>query len=166
MKSSWEGILASIFHGFWSILEAKLAPSWGRKSIKKSIQKGIEKQMPKRRRLEASWRRLGPSWRRLGPKKPMEGARLGNEGGRRMRRFGGYAWGSLKAKVGLFCPSVLTRPWRPASRQGAGGLPTLAAITAGPSFSRLAFLENEFKKAVLFPKYIRGLNFQIFPIIF
>ncbi len=31
MKSSWEGILASIFHGFWSIWEAKLAPSWGRK---------------------------------------------------------------------------------------------------------------------------------------
>ena len=28
MKSTWEGILASIFHGFWSILEAKLAPSW------------------------------------------------------------------------------------------------------------------------------------------
>ena len=24
---TWEGILASIFHGFWSILEAKLAPS-------------------------------------------------------------------------------------------------------------------------------------------
>ena len=28
MKSSWEGILASIFHEFWWILEAKLAPSW------------------------------------------------------------------------------------------------------------------------------------------
>ena len=27
MKSRWEGILASIFHGFWAILEAKLAPS-------------------------------------------------------------------------------------------------------------------------------------------
>ena len=28
MKSSWEGILASIFHEFLWILEAKLAPSW------------------------------------------------------------------------------------------------------------------------------------------
>ena len=34
MKSRWEGILASIFHGFWLILEAKLAPSWGRISKK------------------------------------------------------------------------------------------------------------------------------------
>ena len=33
-KSRWEGILASIFHGFCSILEAKLAPSWGRISNK------------------------------------------------------------------------------------------------------------------------------------
>ena len=26
--STWEGLLASIFHGFWSILEAKMEPSW------------------------------------------------------------------------------------------------------------------------------------------
>ena len=38
-NSTWEGILASIFHGFWSILEAKLAPSWGRKSIQNGIEK-------------------------------------------------------------------------------------------------------------------------------
>ena len=25
MKASWEGLLASIFHGFWWILEAKLS---------------------------------------------------------------------------------------------------------------------------------------------
>ena len=36
---TWEGILASIFHGFWWILEAKLAPSWDQKSIQKGIQK-------------------------------------------------------------------------------------------------------------------------------
>ena len=28
MKASWEGLLASIFHGFSSILEAKMDPSW------------------------------------------------------------------------------------------------------------------------------------------
>ena len=33
-SSTWEGLLASIFHGFWWILEAKLAPSWGRISKK------------------------------------------------------------------------------------------------------------------------------------
>ena len=37
MKSSWEGILASIFHGFWSILEAKLAPCRDRNLIEKLI---------------------------------------------------------------------------------------------------------------------------------
>ena len=56
MKSSWEGILASIFDGFWWILEAKLAPCWGRKSIKK----GIEKQMAKRTRLEGYKMASGP----------------------------------------------------------------------------------------------------------
>ena len=34
MESRWEGILASICHGFRWILEAKLAPSWGRISNK------------------------------------------------------------------------------------------------------------------------------------
>ena len=47
MKSRWEGILASIFHGFWSILEAKMAPSWGRVSMKNRSQKGIDKHMRK-----------------------------------------------------------------------------------------------------------------------
>ena len=37
---------------------------------------------------------------------------------------------------------------------GAGGLPTPAAITAGPLFFWLAFSESEFKKAGLFGKYI------------
>ena len=47
MRSRWEGILASIFHGFLSILEAVLAPSWSQKSTK--IQ---EKSMP---RCHPSW---------------------------------------------------------------------------------------------------------------
>ena len=33
-NSTWEGILASIFHRFSSILEAKMEPSWEGKSIK------------------------------------------------------------------------------------------------------------------------------------
>ena len=32
MESRWEGILASIFNGFWWILGAKLGPSWEGKS--------------------------------------------------------------------------------------------------------------------------------------
>ena len=32
MESRWEGILASIFNGFWWILAAKLGPSWEGKS--------------------------------------------------------------------------------------------------------------------------------------
>ena len=47
MKSSWEGILASIFHGFWSILEAKLGPSWGRKSIKNRSKKALKNRWQK-----------------------------------------------------------------------------------------------------------------------
>ena len=31
-KLGWEGLLASIFHGFWWILEAKMGPSWPPKS--------------------------------------------------------------------------------------------------------------------------------------
>ena len=45
MKSTWEGILASIFHRFWWILGAKL----GGKIEPKSIKNGIEKTMKKRR---------------------------------------------------------------------------------------------------------------------
>ena len=41
MKSTWEGILASIFHRFWWILGGKL----GGKIDPRSIQKGIEKAM-------------------------------------------------------------------------------------------------------------------------
>ena len=47
MRSSWEGILASIFHGFLSILEARLAPSWGRKSIKNRSKKALKNRCQK-----------------------------------------------------------------------------------------------------------------------
>ena len=43
MKSTWEGILASIFHRFWWILGAKL----GGKIEPRSIKNGIEKKMKK-----------------------------------------------------------------------------------------------------------------------
>ena len=45
MKSRWEGILVSIFLGFWWVWGAKLGGGIG----KKSIQKGIGKMMEKRR---------------------------------------------------------------------------------------------------------------------
>ena len=49
MKSTWEGILASIFHEFWSILEAKMAPSWGQKSTKNRSKKASKKRCKKDR---------------------------------------------------------------------------------------------------------------------
>ena len=69
MVSRWEGILVLIFHGFWSILEAKMEPSWEGKSIKNRCKKGIKKQMRKVAVLAASWpplgRLLAASWRHL-----------------------------------------------------------------------------------------------------
>ena len=43
MESRWEGILASIFNGFWWIFGSKL----GGKMEPRSIQEGIEKAMEK-----------------------------------------------------------------------------------------------------------------------
>ena len=43
MKSTWEGILASIFDGFWWILGSKL----GGKIEPRGIKNGIEKTMKK-----------------------------------------------------------------------------------------------------------------------
>ena len=62
MKSRWEGILASIFHGFSSILEAKLAPSWGRKSIKNQSKKALKKRCEKEGEKIGKGRHLGVSW--------------------------------------------------------------------------------------------------------
>ena len=45
MKSTWDGISASIFHRCWLIFGAKL----GGKNEQKSINNGIEKTMKKRR---------------------------------------------------------------------------------------------------------------------
>ena len=59
MGSTREGILASIFHRFWSIWGGKLA----RKIDQKSIQKGIGGLCsPSWSHLGASWRVPGPSW--------------------------------------------------------------------------------------------------------
>ena len=66
-----EGLLASIFHGFWWILEAKLSQV-GMENRPKIDQKLIENTMKKRRHLggvlEASWSVLGASWDVLGRK--------------------------------------------------------------------------------------------------
>ena len=70
MKSTWEGILASIFHRFWWILETKLDPSWHQKSNKNGYKKPSKKEAPKK----ASW---NPKKRDLGgqeaPKRPPRG---------------------------------------------------------------------------------------------
>ena len=80
-RSTWEGILASIFERFWWILGGKL----GSKIEQKSIQKGIEKVMKKRR--APRWILmcfLGPSWNGKWPKNAYQKAfkkRLKKEGG-------------------------------------------------------------------------------------
>ena len=60
MKSTWEGILASIFHRFWWILGAKL----GGKIEPRSIKNGTEKLIEKRR--AARWM----SWASEGSRRP------------------------------------------------------------------------------------------------
>ena len=60
-RSTWEGILTSIFHRFWWILGAKL----GGKIEPRSIKNGIEK------RLGC----LGGIWRRLGRQVGLRGGR-------------------------------------------------------------------------------------------
>ena len=67
MKSSWEGILASIFHGFFVDFGGKVGAKLGSKIDEKSIQKGIEKQMRKRRRKS---RQRSASWAVLARKEP------------------------------------------------------------------------------------------------
>ena len=55
--------MASIFHGFWWILEAKLSQV-GMENRAKIDQKTYGKRIEKKK---ASWRRLGPSWRLKNP---------------------------------------------------------------------------------------------------
>ena len=61
-SSTWEGLLASIFHGFWWILEAKLSQV-GMENRAKIVQKAHGKYNEKKK---ASWRRLGGVLERLG----------------------------------------------------------------------------------------------------
>ena len=44
MMSRWEGILASIFLGFWWVWGSKLGGEIGKKSIQKGIGKTMEKE--------------------------------------------------------------------------------------------------------------------------
>ena len=68
MESRWEGILASIFNGFWWILGAKLGPSWERKSsqdrprqAKTKEEKGSEGKGRERKRKGRDWK--GKVWK-------------------------------------------------------------------------------------------------------
>ena len=64
--------MASIFHGFWWILEAKLSQV-GMENRAKIDQKAHGKYDEKKEGiLETSWRPLGSSWRRLGAPKSMD----------------------------------------------------------------------------------------------
>ena len=60
-KLGWEGLLASIFHGFWWILEAKMGPSWPPKSNKNRSQEASKNRRQKESVLTASWSRLKPN---------------------------------------------------------------------------------------------------------
>ena len=59
MKASWEGLLASIFHGFSSILEAKMEPSWEGKSIRNRSKKASRNRCQKVALRKASGTPLG-----------------------------------------------------------------------------------------------------------
>ena len=68
MESRWEGILASIFNGFWWILGAKLGPSWEGKSsqdrprqAKTKEDKGSEGKGRERKRKGRDWK--GKVWK-------------------------------------------------------------------------------------------------------
>ena len=60
--------------------------------------------------------------------------------------------GLSKAKFGQILLRVLNTPKAALARPGASGLPTPAAITAGPLFFSLAVLESEFVEAGFFRK--------------
>ena len=69
MESRWEGILASIFNGFWWILGAKLGPSWEGKSsqdkprqAKTKEDKGSEGKGRERKRKGRDWK--GKVWKK------------------------------------------------------------------------------------------------------
>ena len=81
MESRWEGILASIFNGFWWILGAKLGPSWEGKSsqdrprqAKTREDKGSEGKGRERKRKGRDWK--GKVWKSV----PVDFLRAGGEG--------------------------------------------------------------------------------------
>ena len=97
---TWEGILASIFHGFWWILEAKLSQV-GMENRAKIDQKAHWKYDEKKK---ASWRRLGgpvlePSW---GSKSTGPDGSAGRGRGARWRRRRGHSLGFLRISFGYY----------------------------------------------------------------
>ena len=68
-KLGWEGLLASIFHGFWWILEAKMGPSWHPKSNKNRSQEASKKGCQKVALWKASW---SASWAPLEPREALD----------------------------------------------------------------------------------------------
>ena len=99
MKLGWEGLLASIFGGLWSILEPKMGPSWHPKLIKNRSQKDFKKGMPKSTLWEASWRCPGASVWRLGVL--LEVSWRAPEGGKEARED---SWNLLGALKGSWSP--------------------------------------------------------------
>ena len=59
MRSTWEGILASIFHRFWWVLGAKLGRKIEPRSKKKCIENMVQNKNPFERVLERFWADFG-----------------------------------------------------------------------------------------------------------
>ena len=75
MKASWEGLLASIFLRFSSILEAKMDPSWEGKSLKNRSKKALKNTCQKVPVWAASWLHLGRLLVPFSPRQRAGGAR-------------------------------------------------------------------------------------------
>ena len=60
MRSTWEGILASIFHRFWWVLGAKLGGKIEPRSKKKCIENMMQNKSRFERVLERFWVDFGP----------------------------------------------------------------------------------------------------------
>ena len=160
-KASWEvfgaslGRLGGVLGASWLVLGrlgSVLGASWGRLGASWRRLVGVlGPSWAILGDLGPSWRHLGPSWRRLGGvlgRKPIE-----------IRRGWWRCWRSWRMRVGLskgrsrpFLSTRLDHALAPCLPAGAGGLPTPAAITAGPLFFRLAFFESEFVEAGFFRK--------------
>ena len=110
MESRWEGILASIFNGFWWILGTKLGPSWERKSsqdrprqAKTKEEKGSEGKGRERKRKGRDWK--GKVW------KSVDGVILRRGGEGFARPLGGDCVGKIPPiHFVRFVRFVLIRP--------------------------------------------------------